>query len=279
MKRLAVLLAVLSAATARGQIEVSLVLPEKLFMTGERVPAVVTIKNNTSAEVPVGGTGGHTLEFDVKNADGHPVSERAGHPPVTRTLPAGGSLTITNDLFLCFELLDQRQVGVAAVVGFQNRNFVSKREYFDLQQGAELARFQVNVGERTVSQTLRTVMRKEHTHLFLRADDEAGGTTFGAVHLGTLLRTTPPQYMVDRQNKTHIVHRSGPEQFIYHVANSDGGLVRREHFTGDYKIVRLVAGSDGQVTCTGLPGDKKDEPQILQQTPFRPDLHRDFKPR
>lgn len=260
---------------ASAQLDVSLTLPNKVLLRAEDVPAVITIRNNTGMTIPTGGAAGYGLDFEIKDTEGLSALPHESHRPVAPVLPPGASVTFTNNLFQCYQLMDISQAGVVARVDYGGTRYLSTREFINIQDGVEVARLEVPQGGRTLVHLLRTLNRGGHEHLFLRVDDQAGGWTFGAVDLGFVLRTaSPPQLMLDGQHRTHILHRSGPTQFSYHVADPDGTLQKLENFTGDYKVIRMIASADGAITVSGRPADKSERPQVLQATPFRPDLHR-----
>lgn len=259
--------------SARAQLEVSLQLPNVVVLRAEDVPAIVTIRNQTGRQIPVGGKDGYDLIFDIKGADGLPVLANEQSPPLAYVLAPGAVTTVTNNLYRCYRIIDTSQASVVARVDYAGTSYLSTKLFLNIQDGAECGRLQVQHGDRTTIQTLRTLLRGGHEHLFLRVDDAAGGWTFGATDLGSFLRTTPPRFMLDRAGQSHILHRSGPAQFTYHVAGHDGSLLRRENFSGDYKTVSMTAGEKGEIIVNGMPAAKSDRPQILQQTPFRPDLH------
>jgi hypothetical protein len=268
------LIAMAFAPAARAQIEVSLKMPFTTAMRCEALPASVMIRNNTGVQIPVGGKDGYELRFDIKSTDGTPVMPSEQRQPVAFVLAPGAETVVTNDLFRCYQLVDAQQVNIAAIVEYAGRSYLSRKAYLDLQDGSELARLQVPNGKRTMVHSLRTLLRGGHEHLFLRVEEEAGGWTYGATDLGTVLRTTPPQFMLDGSGHTHILHRSGPQEFTYHAVAADGTVSKINKFTGDYKVVRMLANSSGEIVVNGMPADKTDRPPMLQATPFRPDLHR-----
>jgi len=254
--------------------DVSLTLPNKVVLRAESVPAIVTVKNNTGMKIPVGGTNGYVLRFEIKSADGQSVLPNEKNQPLALELQPGSVVTMTNDLFQCYRIIDINQASVLARVDYGDTSYLSAKEFLNVQDGAELARLKVPNGERMLVQALYTLNRGGHEHVLLRVDDKEGGWTYGATDLGIILRSTPPQMMLDQQGRTHILHRSGPTKYSYHIVSSDGSLLKLENFVGDYKVVRMVAGANGEISVNGKPAEKSDQPEMLRATPFLPDLHR-----
>lgn len=269
-------LLLLLATTARAQLEVSLTMPNTTLLRCESVPAIVTIRNNTGMEIPIGGATGYDLSFEVKNADSQPLRSDDQSPVIATTLAPGATTVITNDLFRCFRLMEIQQASVIARVDYGGRSYISQRIFLDIQNGTEIARIQVPAGNKSIAHILRTLNRGGHAHLFLRVDDETGGWTYGAFDLGTALLMTPPQIMTDRAGLTHILHRSGPQEFNYRVADANGTFLKFEQFTGDYKNVHMTVNESGEIAVNGKPTEKGERPSVLQASPLRADLHRKF---
>lgn len=264
----------LVSSVARGQLDVRLTMANTTFLRFEPVLAGVTIRNNSAMQIQPGGSGGYSLQFDVRDSDGHPVSAIEKHPPLALVLAPGSETTVTNDLFRCVRLADFEQGNVIARVDYAGQSFLSAKIYFDIRNGSEIARLQVASGSKQLTHTLRTLNRRGHEHLFLRVDEESGGWTYGATDLGYNLQLTPPTFLLGATSTVHILQRSGPREYKYHVADANGTLTRAEVFSGDYRTVKMYANSKGEIVVNGMPGDKRDNPPVLQATPFTPGLHR-----
>ena len=277
LRNLAATLA-LAAATipsaVLGQLQISLEMPNTTVLRCEDVPAIVTIRNNTSLQIPVGGKDGYVLQFDLNSSEGQPVLPNDQNPPLALVLAPGAETVITNNLFRCCKLVDVQQASVVARVDYDGKSYMSRKLFLDVRNGTEIARLQVPNGQRTMVHILGILHRGGHEHLFLQVEDEAGGWIYRAADLGSILRATPPQFMLDGSGQTHVLHRSGPEQYSYHVASADGTFVQFEMFNGDYKTVQMSVNDKGEIIVNGMPAEKGDRPPVLQATPFRPDLHR-----
>ncbi len=260
--------------SARAQLDISLRMPNTTLLRGEPVPAVVTIQNNTAAQIPVGGNNGYNLSFDLRDSDSHSILPNEENPLFTLPLAPGATLVITNDLFRCFKLMGLQQASIMAHADYAGRSYTSKRFFLDFQGGTEIARLQVSSGKETLAHIFLVLRRGAHEHLFLRVDDEAGGWTYGATDLGTILRSVPPQFMLDSSGHTHMLQRSGPEEYSYRIAAADGTILKHELFRGDYRIIRMSAAPDGTITVNGKAAEIGERPAVLPATPMRPDLHR-----
>lgn len=272
---LALVSSLLLAGNAQGQLAVNLRLTNTTFLRFEDIPAFVVVKNNTGLAIPAGGNAGYSLTFDIKGSDGQPVGaiEQKDPPPLPALVP-GAETIISNNLFRSYRFSETEQAVVVARVDYAGQSFLSPKVFLDFQKGIDVTRMQVPVGNRTLTYLLRRLMRDKHEHLFLRVDDESAGQTYGATDLGLFLRQPAPTIMPDAAGQIHVLHRSGPQQFTYHVARGDGAILRKELFSGDYQTVRMIATAQGEIQVSGKPTDEKDSLPILKQTPFAPEMHR-----
>lgn len=258
---------------ARAQLDITMTMPVTTALRYEKLPAIVTLRNNTGTRIAP-GTAGYVMSFDGRTLDSNPVS--AGVLPVQApTLEPGASITFTNDLTRVLDLSSVVQFSVMARAEYSGVGFVSQKQFVDILDGVEVARIRANdPKDGAVNHTLRVMNRDSHEHVFLRVDSEKGGWSFGAQDLGTILRATPPSLMLAADGTVHILHRAGPARFIYHQATANGQLLKAQAFQGDFQVVRMTAGADGQIKVIGKPADNADSLPILRQSPFRPDLHR-----
>lgn len=247
---------------ASAQVELIFSLPHHEVLELEPVPALVTLINRGGQPLDKGEH--FDLAFDITDASGTQIRMRSNQRLVVpAVLPAGQSVTVTNDLSLAYQMARQGPYTVQARLKLTQRSLVSDREYLDVLPGAEVAVAEGVAGDGSPRRySLRQLSRKNQTRLYLRVDDPQAALCYGVVDLGRVIPIRPPTLQVDTHGLVHALHMTGPVQFVHSVFSSDGELVAQQTHSGDANAVRLLPDDEAGFRVEGTGVSKPRDPFI-----------------
>jgi hypothetical protein len=245
------------AGLVSAQVEMTFVLPNHEVLELEPVPALVTLVNRGGKPLQQGTD--YDLAFDITDAAGVQIRRRPNQALIMPgSLPAGQSLTVTNDLSLAYQMARQGPYTVVARLKLAQRALVSGREYLDVFPGAEVALAEGVAGDGS----LRQLSRKNISRLYLRVDDPEASLCYGVVDLGRVIPLRAPMLQVDGQGLVHALHMTGPVQFIHSVFSPDGELVAQQTHAGDANAVRLQPDPEAGFRVEGTGVSEPRDPFI-----------------
>jgi hypothetical protein len=263
--------AVAASAPAVAQIDFSAKLPHSTVLVCEEIPIVVTLRNNSDAPLVAGGAQGFALTFEVTDAQG--LFVRAfpdAQISLPESIPPRASVTFTNDLLRLFPLSSLPTFAVKARLIVGDRPYVTEKMYCDVTPGGELARLQAqtSAGEMR-TYTLRVLNRDNRDRLFLRCDNEFETECYGVIDLGRVIRIGIPTLEVDARGNIHILHLSGPNQFVHSIFSPESMRITRRKVEGDLNAIRLAPDGGGgfQVIGEGLTSSTRD--QMVEPLPLK----------
>ncbi|HMP72750.1 MAG TPA: hypothetical protein PKE55_05745 [Kiritimatiellia bacterium] len=241
---------------SEGQVTVGLRLNFNTFILHEPIEAVVTLRNETSRDIPLGGEGGLRVGFQVTESGGRSLAARRSmegvFPPV---LPAQGMVSVTNLLSRFHDIRAQGQYTALARAEWGQTAFLSRPVFFDVVPGVEIQRMVVPLpdeeGERTFM--LRTVNRGRAEHLLIRVDDELNRLCYAVIDLGRMANRAPPEMKIDSAGQAHVLFQSSPGQHVYAVCAPDGFLADRQVFGRDFRRASLAVDDVGTIFVRGAP--------------------------
>lgn len=112
-------------------------------------------------------------------------------------------------------------------------------------------------------------------HLYVKVTDTYNSKTYGISALGQMVITHQPVQQIDRNNRLHVLHRSGRSYFTYTMVDYDGRVLMRLRYDqdGPPPVLRVTDGGDVLVSGgvrTKSPYDidpLADEAEQKNQTP------------
>ena len=255
-------LLLLGVSWARAQVELTFQLPHHEALELEPLPAIVTLHNTGSQ--PLQREGDYVLTFDVVNPAGVQTSLRAGQAPYAPAeLAPDARLTFTNDLSLLYKIQQQGPYTVAARLTLRHRAIVSGREFLDIMPGSEIAFAEGVATDGSARRySLRQLSRAKQSRLYFRVDDPEASLCYGVIDLGRQIPIRPPELRVDREGLVHILHLTGPAQFVHSVFGSNGEMVAQQTHPGDANAVRLVADEESGYRVDGVGISPPKDPFI-----------------
>ena len=250
------------AGLASAQVEMTFSLPHHEVLELETVPALVTLVNRGGKPLQQGAD--YDLAFDITDSSGVQIRRRPNQALIVPgTLPAGQSITVTNDLSLTYQIARQGPYTVQARLKLAQRALVSGREYLDVMPGAEVAVAEGVAGDGSARRySLRQLSRKNISRLYLRVDNPEASLCYGVVDLGRVIPLRAPILQVDGQGLIHALHMTGPVQFIHSVFSPDGELVAQQTHAGDANAVRLQPDPEAGFRVEGTGVSEPRDPFI-----------------
>ncbi len=244
---------------ANAQIEVRLSLEREFFLPGEELDVAVKVANFSGAEITLGErpdwlrftverndagvvnklseveeSGSFTLQHATVgtlhfNLMPHFALDRPGSYRVTAQATAPGSPEVFTSSAKSFEIVRGVQLNPERVLGVpQPDGSTAKRKYI-LQQ--------VNF--------LRKVQ------LYLRVTDGEENKNLKVTGLGPLVSFDPPRWVVDRENRFHVLHRVDANTSAYHLFDPEGTTLRREFYRFGASAPELRVNDDGEAAVIG----------------------------
>jgi hypothetical protein len=258
-------------APAQAQVQLTCSVPNTQVLQHEPLSVVVAIRNDSAQPIASGGADGFALSFDVTDPDGIRIHARGDAPTwVPASLPALAEVVFTNDLQMLFRLDKPGAVAISARLQVAGRTYTTTRSLVEIQPGSEVARRQTPAADgslRTI--TLRTMNRAQRDRLFLRLDDESAGLCYGVFELGRHIRVGAPTLEIDSQQRVHVLHLSGPNQFTHSVYSLNGDRLAQQSVPGDISSVRLQPDAEQGYRISGAGATPTPGEPMVQPLPLR----------
>lgn len=244
---------VVGVSSAFAQIDFSANVPNREVLVCEPIPVVATIKNNRMDPLQAGSEQGYSVAFEVTDSSGLLIRPMEN---ATVAMPAAiegqSEVVFTNDLQRIFPVGRYPTLAVRARLTVGNKSFVTKSMYVDIMPGMEIMRIHAPAPDGEIhSYSLRSLSRDKRDRLFLRIGNESDTVCYGLADLGRFMRIGKPTIEVDGLGRVHILHLSGPGQFIHSVFDAAGTPISRDTVQGELSLVRLVEDGKGSFRVAG----------------------------
>jgi len=249
-----------------GAVQLGLRLGHHSYLRFERMPAFITIRNDTESPLVLGAGDGMSdpkLEMTVARKGGGDVVRINAKPLVSdfRVLPEE-----TRDIMLDVSVwYDVRKMGsyvISAVVRHGGLQYESNSLMIDVVSGIEIggiSRAVPGLPKVLRRYSLRYWSRDRREYLFLSVEQAGDGYNYGVFQLGPIIRVFKPVIEVDRSGNVEVVHQSGRHRFIRSVFRSTMEEVRfidqTYHLSHDQP---LLPGRDGRQKGLGLEQGKRE---------------------
>lgn len=264
-----VLLAVFGLVhVAWGQIELRLAMDREFFLAGEDLEVAVKVANFSGGPLKLGERP-DWLKFSLERSDSGVVNKRSEvdesgvfslqHATV-------GTLRFNLAPHFAVDRPGSYRVTAQATVPNSNEVFTSDAKTFEIVRGVQLNPDRVlgvvlpdgsTVKRKFVLQQVNFLRKVQ---LYLRITDGEETANIRVSNLGPLVSFDPPKWVVDRQNRFHVLHRVDAANSTYHLFHPDGTLERRELYRFTSSTPELRVNEAGEVAVVGgirrpSPGD------------------------
>lgn len=212
--------ALVLAATAHGQLTLEMRMEHQKVFQFEPVRALLTIRNEGTLPYVIyrpEEPGESRIDLLVERRHYEGV-RKIGKGPIVESLEIYPDATedLLLDLSRWYDFSGMGGYNVSVIAFWRDSRFVSNTMRIEVDGGLPLVSvtkpFPGTVG-RFCTFSLRYAMRDRKEHLFLRVDEEATSTNYGAFDLGSLVRVFKPTLEVDRMGAVTVIHQSGIDQF------------------------------------------------------------------
>ena len=245
--------------TAHAQIDVKLSTTQEQFLPAEQLEVAVKVSNFTGAPLTLGAHP-QWIVFTVQRADGGVVNKLTEVPESGEfTLQQATSGTLRFDLAPQFALDRPDRYRVTATVTPKpgGDTYASAPLAFDIITGVRLNQ------DRTIGFTktdgsveqrkyiLQQANFLKHLRLYVRVTDATEAHTFKVASLGSIVTFNPPQWVVDRQSRFHVLHQFSAEDYRYDSFDPDGNQLARQTWRMNSRRPQLRVNDDGEVAVVG----------------------------
>lgn len=259
MHRFLLLFCALLASTACAQVDVSLAVAQAQFLPAEQIEVSVKVSNFTGAPLKFGA---HTnwIGFTVQRFDGSVVSKLSEVADSGEfTLQQATSGTIKFDITPMFDVNrpDSYRVTAAVTPVQGGPVFVSPPLPFDVISGVRISQDRTFGFTRPdgTSEQRKYILQQanflKHVRLYVRVTDATESKSYKVTSLGGIVNFTPPQWVIDRQSRLHVLHQFAASEYYYNSFDPEGNLVARRIYKIAARRPELRVNGDGEIAVIG----------------------------
>jgi hypothetical protein len=99
--------------------------------------------------------------------------------------------------------------------------------------------------------TVLTHRLPNSTQLYVRIENDQGGTVFCTHRLGRLVSYGTPEILLDKKNQIHVLQNVAPKAFLYSHIGLNGEVLERKTYSQIVKRPILREGPDGKIQVIG----------------------------
>lgn len=212
-----VMLCLLTKADA--QMTVAIRFQHKSYLQFEAITATVTVHNQTTDLLVVGGVGDSAVLGIEIEKDGEPVP-MVSSDPIARSILVlpGKDKEATVELRNHFSLQQVGRYRVTASVVKGEMRFVSAPVNVEIVQGLEIMsveRCLPDASDQVRRYSLRCWERNGKEQVFLRVTDDKQSESYGVFPLGPILRMMKPEITADLDGRVRVRHQSRGDAITY----------------------------------------------------------------
>ena len=259
LRLVAVALAVLCSGWASAQVDVDLTMAREAFLPAEDIDVGVRISNFTGSPLTLGREP-RWLHFTVERITGS-VAERLSEPPESGefTLEQATRGKLMFNITPLFRLNTPGAYRVIATVLLPGgEQATSAPKAFEIISGARVSEGR-EVGWKAPDGTVerrKFIVQKgnfqKKAQLYVRVTDAAEVNTIRVVPLGNSVSFDRPEWVVDRQTRFHILHRTDASHYLYHIILPDGAIESRQMlFNNGNGRTQFRVNEDGEIRVFG----------------------------
>jgi hypothetical protein len=234
--------------TVHAQVDVKLEFDQNKFLTGETSEVILRVANFTGAPLRLGERS-DWLRFSVENVSGVGVARIADLEDTGAfTLKPGARATLRFDLTPLFKIDQVGRYNVSATVytGSGEDHVITAPVEFEIMTGVVLWEREFGVlggGSERRRYAIVQANYLKRARIFAVITNPEASVTYKVVPLGTVVSFNPPSMAMDAQNRLHVLHQYGADDFLHHRIHSDGTLAVRHTYMS--RVGRPMLGVDG----------------------------------
>lgn len=234
--------------TVHAQVDVKLEFDQNKFLTGETSEVILRIANFTGSPLRLGERP-DWLQFSVENVSGVGVARIADLEETGAfTLKTGARATMRFDLTPLFKIDQVGRYNVSATVytGSGENHVITAPAEFEIMTGVVLWEREfgvLGVGSERRRYAIVQANYLKRARIFAAITNPEASVTYKVIPLGTVVSFNPPSMAMDAQNRLHVLHQYGADDFVHHRIHSDGTLAVRHNYVS--RVGRPILGVDG----------------------------------
>lgn len=251
------------ASEATAQIQAELEMDRSLYVTHEPVTGTLTLVNRAGRDLIFGNDNGLSwLDFTVTDGRGHlitPVRHQLDEQPIV--LGSGQTYKHKVTINRYYPMATPGGYRVKASVTFPqiDRVFQTKTTTVQITEGQPMWSQIVGVPQdHPKSGTYREYSLLTYYHgarskaLYFRLTDNDSGMVYQTYPIGDYMSLRKPTHRIDRQNRLHVLHMTGPQKHKYTVIDIDGKPVKQQnYFEKGADRPELRSTDSGEVSVVG----------------------------
>jgi len=216
---------------------------------------------NYSGETLVLGREDDWVSFSVEPLANKSIVRQASQPQVGGSpfaLENGMMATKRVDLVPHFEVVQSGRYKITATVRAGRHGDISSEPLLvDVVNGSPLwdrefgVPAQADKAPEIRRYNIIQVRQTDVQHIYVKVTDTHGGKLYGLYPLGQMVLAYKPEQQMDRNNRLHVLHRSGRATFTYSMVDHDGRVILRQRYDQTGAPPSLVHTDAGEVLVSG----------------------------
>lgn len=238
----------LLVVTVHAQVDVKLEFDQNKFLTGEKSEVILRIANFTGGPLRLGERA-DWLRFSLENVSGVGVARTADLEETGAfTLKTGARATLRFNLTPLFKIDQVGRYNVSATVytGSGDNHVITAPAEFEVMNGVVLWEREFGVlggGSERRRYAVVQANYLKRARIFAVITNPEASVTYKVMPLGTVVSFNPPSMAMDAQNRLHILHQYGADEYLHHRIHADGTVAVRHNYVS--RVGRPILGVDG----------------------------------
>lgn len=255
------LLLLLTALSARAQLDVSAAIERTNYVAWEPVIVTVTVTNSSGGDIVLGGPNNSAwLNFIVTSEGGQPVNAIAPVAADPIMCRAGQTLRRSFNLPRHYHLSQPGTYVVKAAAYFPDlqrwnqsrpsRITIAQVPRIKWERAIALPRGHAMAGKYRRYQLFH-FHDFDRSYLYVRLMDESSTAIIATYRLCSIAPDNDIQPALDRALTLHVLCLTGPKTWAYHTLDLDGKVTRQNLLRGDNGQPRLITQPSGNIIVVG----------------------------
>ncbi|MSU84171.1 MAG: hypothetical protein EXS21_03520 [Pedosphaera sp.] len=234
--------------TVHAQVDVKLEFDQNKFLTGEKSEVILRIANFTGGPLRLGERA-DWLRFGLENVSGVGVARTADLEETGAfTLKTGARATLRFNLTPLFKIDQVGRYNVSATVytGSGDNHVITAPAEFEVMNGVVLWEREFGVLGGVSERRRYAVVQANYlkrARIFAVITNPEASVTYKVMPLGTVVSFNPPSMAMDAQNRLHVLHQYGADEYLHHRIHADGTVAVRHNYVS--RVGRPILGVDG----------------------------------
>jgi hypothetical protein len=252
--------------SARAQVDVKLEFDQDKFLPGETSEVILRIANFTGGPLRLGDRP-DWLRFSVENVSGVGVARKAEVEETGAfTLKTGARATLRFDLTPLFQIdqVGRYQVSATVYTGSGEDHVITAPVEFEIMNGVVLWEREFGVIGAASQRRRYAIIQANYlrrARIFAVLTNPEATVTYKVIPMGTVVSFNPPTMAMDSQNRLHVLHQHGADEFLHHRIEPDGTIALRHGYVS--RVGRPILGVDGTGDVAVVRATRRPAPQDI----------------